>query len=45
MIAGLDKGEACIEVRGRGRTSLRPFAGLIHNYVESYWIGSARAHT
>jgi len=30
--------EACFEVKGRGRTNLRPFAGLIENYIQSYWI-------
>jgi glycerol-3-phosphate O-acyltransferase len=39
MIAGFDKNEkSWIEVKGRGRTSLLPFAGLIHNYMESYWV-------
>jgi len=39
MIAGFDKNEkAWIEVKGRGRTNLQPFAGLIHNYMESYWV-------
>ena len=39
MIAGFDKNEkAWIEVKGRGRTNLHPFAGLIHNYMESYWV-------
>ncbi len=39
MIAGFDKAEkAWIEVKGRGRTNLLPFAGLIHNYIESYWV-------
>ena len=39
MITGFDKNEkAWIEVKGRGRTSLLPFAGLIHNYMESYWV-------
>jgi glycerol-3-phosphate O-acyltransferase len=27
-----------IEVKGKGRLNLRPFAGLIHNYIESYWV-------
>ncbi|MDD5713096.1 MAG: hypothetical protein PHY31_10135, partial [Smithellaceae bacterium] len=31
-------GEATIEVKGKGRTNLKPFAGLIHNYIESYWV-------
>ncbi len=30
--------ESSIEVKGKGRTNLRPFAGLIHNYIESYWV-------
>jgi glycerol-3-phosphate O-acyltransferase len=39
MIADFDREErAWIEVKGRGRTSLLPFAGLIHNYMESYWV-------
>ncbi|MCG6536238.1 MAG: hypothetical protein L7F78_16440, partial [Syntrophales bacterium LBB04] len=39
MIAGFDKDEKeWIEVKGRGRTNLLPFAGLIHNYMESYWV-------
>lgn len=27
-----------IEVKGLGRTKLFPFAGLVQNYMESYWI-------
>ncbi len=39
MIVGREvDNEAWIEVKGRGRTNLVPFAGLIHNYIESYWI-------
>ena len=39
MIVGSERGhEALIEVKGKGRTNLRPFAGLIHNYIESYWV-------
>lgn len=39
MIVGEERGnEAWIEVKGKGRTNLRPFAGLIHNYIESYWV-------
>jgi glycerol-3-phosphate O-acyltransferase len=39
MIAGYDREEKpWIEVKGRGRTQLLPFAGLIHNYMESYWV-------
>ncbi len=29
---------AWIEVTGAGRAHLRPFSGLIHNYIESYWV-------
>jgi len=39
LISGHDNGErAWIEVRGKGRRNLRPFVGLINNYIESYWI-------
>ncbi|MDD2672062.1 MAG: 1-acyl-sn-glycerol-3-phosphate acyltransferase [Syntrophales bacterium] len=39
MIKGEEReNEAWIEVKGKGRTGLRPFAGLIHNYIESYWV-------
>ncbi|MCK4496425.1 MAG: hypothetical protein KAU91_08750, partial [Candidatus Aminicenantes bacterium] len=39
MIIGWERGnEAWIEVKGKGRRNLRPFAGLIHNYIESYWV-------
>ena len=39
LISGHDNGErAWIEVRGKGRRNLRPFVGLISNYIESYWI-------
>ncbi len=39
MISGEERGNAAwIEVRGRGRTNLRPFVGLIHNYIESSWV-------
>jgi glycerol-3-phosphate O-acyltransferase len=31
-------GQVWIEVKGKGRTKLKPFAGLIHNYLESYWV-------
>ncbi|MCX7983218.1 MAG: 1-acyl-sn-glycerol-3-phosphate acyltransferase [Syntrophales bacterium] len=27
-----------LEIRGRGRSQLRHFAGLVANYVDSYWI-------
>jgi glycerol-3-phosphate O-acyltransferase len=27
-----------IEVKGLGRTKLSPFAGLVQNYIESYWV-------
>jgi len=39
MIAGFDREEKpWIEVKGRGRTNLLPFGGLVHNYMESYWV-------
>lgn len=39
MIAGFERdGKAWIEVKVRGRINLAFFAGLIHNYFESYWV-------
>ena len=39
MIVGHENdGRAWIEVKGKGRINLMPFASLISNYVESYWI-------
>ena len=39
MIIGEECNEqAWIEVKGKGRTHLTPFAGLISNYIESYWV-------
>ncbi|MBW2561753.1 MAG: 1-acyl-sn-glycerol-3-phosphate acyltransferase [Deltaproteobacteria bacterium] len=35
-----DESMASIAVTGKGRTSLPPFAGLVQNYLESYWIAS-----
>ena len=32
------QGEVWIEVKSKGSASLKPFAGLIHNYLESCWI-------
>ncbi|MGD0277171.1 MAG: hypothetical protein ABSB79_14155, partial [Syntrophales bacterium] len=31
-------GPAGLEVTGRGRSDLKPFSGLINNYIESYWV-------
>ncbi|HOI73330.1 MAG TPA: 1-acyl-sn-glycerol-3-phosphate acyltransferase [Syntrophales bacterium] len=31
-------GFASIEVKGKGKRNLIPFAGLIRNYIESYWV-------
>jgi glycerol-3-phosphate O-acyltransferase len=31
-------GQVWIEVKGKGRTKLRPFASLVKNYLESCWI-------
>jgi len=33
-----DREEPWIEVKGKGRMGLVPYYGLIHNYIESYWI-------
>jgi len=33
-----DPEEPWIEVKGKGRMGLVPYYGLIHNYIESYWI-------
>ncbi len=30
--------EVWIEVKGRGRIKLKSYAGLIHNYLEAYWV-------
>jgi glycerol-3-phosphate O-acyltransferase len=39
MIVGEERNDqAWIEVKGKGRTHLKPFAGLISNYIESYWV-------
>lgn len=39
MIVTSEKdGEVWIEVKSRGGAKLKPFTGLIHNYLESYWI-------
>jgi glycerol-3-phosphate O-acyltransferase len=39
MIAALEHGgQALVEVKGKGKTSLMPFGGLISNYMESYWV-------
>ncbi len=39
MIIGEERNEqAWIEVKGRGRTYLKPFAGLLSSYIESYWV-------
>ncbi len=32
------EGDAWIVVRGIGRSNLVPFEGLVHNYIESYWV-------
>lgn len=39
MIAAFEQnGQALVEVKGKGKTNLMPFAGLISNYMESYWV-------
>jgi len=30
--------QTCIEIKGTGSKKLKPFADLIHNYLESFWI-------
>lgn len=32
------QGEVWIEVKSKGESKLKPFTGLIHNYLESCWI-------
>ena len=32
------EGQVCIEIKGKGNKKLKPFADLIHNYLESFWI-------
>jgi len=39
MITSVERdGQVWIEIKGRGSRKLKPFADLIHNYLESYWI-------
>ncbi len=39
MIVSFEKNDQVfIETKGRGNRKLRHFAGLIHNYLESFWI-------
>lgn len=39
MIVSSEKnGQVLIETKGRGNKKLKPFADLIHNYLESFWI-------
>jgi glycerol-3-phosphate O-acyltransferase len=39
LIVGEERGEqAWIEVKGKGRMHLKRFAGLVSNYIESYWV-------
>src|SRR5664280_116262 len=39
MIISVERdGQVWIEIKGRGSRKLKPFADLIHNYLESYWI-------
>jgi glycerol-3-phosphate O-acyltransferase len=39
MITHLEQdGKILVEVKGRGRLNLTYFAGLIRNYIESYWV-------
>ncbi len=39
MITAIERdGNVLFEIKGRGSTKLKPFADLIHNYLESFWI-------
>jgi glycerol-3-phosphate O-acyltransferase len=39
MIMSVERdGQVWIEIKGRGSKKLKPFADLIHNYLESFWI-------
>jgi glycerol-3-phosphate O-acyltransferase len=39
MITSIERdGQVWIEIKGRGSRKLKPFADLIHNYLESFWI-------
>jgi glycerol-3-phosphate O-acyltransferase len=39
MITSIERdGQVWIEIKGRGSKKLKPFADLIHNYLESFWI-------
>ena len=38
IISAERENQICIEIKGRGNKKLKPFADLIHNYLESFWI-------
>ena len=39
MVSSVERdGELFIEIKGKGSRSLKPYADLIHNYLESFWI-------
>ena len=39
MITSVEReGQVWIEIKGKGNKKLKPFADLIHNYLESFWI-------
>jgi len=39
MISSVEReGQVYIEIKGKGSRKLKPFADLIHNYLESFWI-------
>ncbi|HUN53908.1 MAG TPA: 1-acyl-sn-glycerol-3-phosphate acyltransferase [Smithella sp.] len=38
IMSAVREGQTCIEIKGKGNKKLKPFADLIHNYLESYWI-------
>jgi len=39
MVTSVERdGEVFIEIKGKGSRKLKPYADLIHNYLESFWI-------
>ncbi len=36
--AGVNSAGARLEIKGRGRSQLHHYAGLVENYLESYWV-------
>jgi len=39
MVTSVERdGQVFIEIKGKGNKKLKPYADLIHNYLESFWI-------